>query len=71
MSRDGLIVKRWTRYGQDRLYVSTETGERVGWFDLVTGRATVECSELEQSFLCVALSQRAAEAPATFPKRQT
>jgi len=28
-----IIVKRWTRYGKDRLYISTEDGQRVGWLD--------------------------------------
>ncbi|MBC7679930.1 MAG: NERD domain-containing protein, partial [Pseudorhodobacter sp.] len=31
-----LVVKRWTRYGKDRLYVETGTGEKVGFFDLLT-----------------------------------
>ncbi len=35
-------VKRWTRYGKDRLYVSTEDGQRVGWLDLLAGESTLE-----------------------------
>ncbi len=38
----GLVVKRWTRYGKDRLYVKTGTGEKVGFIDLLTGQFTVE-----------------------------
>jgi hypothetical protein len=33
---NGVTVTRWTRYGQDRLYVSTED-EKLGWHDLLTG----------------------------------
>lgn len=29
-----LRVVRWTKYGHDRLYVSTTDGVRVGWLDL-------------------------------------
>jgi|GEM_PF-4128442 len=37
-----LVVKRWTTYGKDRLYVETGTGEKVGFFDLLTAQSTVE-----------------------------
>lgn len=40
-----LTVTRWTRYGKDRLYVSTADGRRVGWPDLQTGATTVELPE--------------------------
>ncbi len=33
---DGLAVRRWARYGKDRLYVSTRAGDTLGWVDLVT-----------------------------------
>jgi len=29
-----LIMKRWRRYGKDRLYVNLKDGTRVGWLDL-------------------------------------
>ncbi len=35
-------MKRWTRYGYDRLYVQTPTGERLGYWDCKTGRAVVQ-----------------------------
>lgn len=35
-----LTVQRWTRFGEDRLYVTTEDGQRVGWLDLGTGQPT-------------------------------
>jgi len=45
-----LVVKRWTRYGKDRLYVETGTGEKVGFFDLLTGQSTVERPDLTVAF---------------------
>lgn len=38
-------MTRWTRYGKDRLYVSTADGRRVGWLDLQTGATMVELPE--------------------------
>ncbi len=37
-----LEVKRWTRYGHDRLYVQTPTGERLGYWDCKAGTAVVQ-----------------------------
>jgi len=37
---DGL-VKRWTRYGHDRLYVQTADGTRLGYWDNVTSTAVL------------------------------
>ncbi|HEY0217791.1 MAG TPA: NERD domain-containing protein [Cellulomonas sp.] len=37
-----LIVRRWRRYGADRLYVTGETGAPLGSVDLVTGAVAVE-----------------------------
>jgi hypothetical protein len=37
-----LIVRRWRRYGADRLYVTGETGAPLGSVDLVTGEVAVE-----------------------------
>lgn len=45
-----LLVKRWTRYGKDRLYVTTQDGTRVGWLDLLTSEATIEQAHLTASF---------------------
>ena len=55
-----LVVKRWTRYGKDRLYVETEIGEKVGWFDLLTGLATVERPDLTAAFHEAVSAQHAA-----------
>ena len=35
-------VKRWARYGHDRLYVEAPDGTRLGYWDLRTGQAVVE-----------------------------
>lgn len=35
-------MKRWTRYGHDRLYVQTRAGDRLGYWDLKTATAVVE-----------------------------
>ena len=45
-----LVVSRWTRYGKDRLYVTTTGGEKVGWVDLETGNRTLERPEFEGVF---------------------
>jgi hypothetical protein len=37
-----LIVRRWRRYGADRLYVTAETGAPLGSVDLATGQVDVE-----------------------------
>lgn len=38
-------VTRWTRYGKDRLYVSTAAGGKVGWVDLLTDEEHPEAPE--------------------------
>lgn len=45
-----LVVRRWTRYGNDRLYVSTPAGAKVGFLDLLTGESTVERPDLADQF---------------------
>lgn len=42
-----LTVRRWRRYGADRLFVTHETGARVGSIDLQSGEVVVEEPELE------------------------
>jgi hypothetical protein len=59
-----LTVTRWTRYGKDRLYVSDEAGQRVGWLDLQTGESTIERSEMATEFCrAVGLAEPAGQAP--------
>jgi hypothetical protein len=40
-----LVVSRWNRYGQDRLYAVTSGGTRIGWWDLRTDEAHPESPE--------------------------
>ena len=42
-----LTVRRWQRYGADRLFVTQETGARVGSVDLQSGEVVVEDPDLE------------------------
>ncbi|WP_146843394.1 nuclease-related domain-containing protein [Cellulomonas composti] len=42
-----LTVRRWRRYGADRLFVTQETGARVGSVDLQSGEVVVDDPELE------------------------
>jgi hypothetical protein len=45
-----LEVRRWKRYGKDRLYVRGPDGEAVGWVDLLSGRRTVSDPTNEAAF---------------------
>ena len=47
---DELTVTRWVRYGKERLYVATESGERVGYFDVKTGAAVVDRPDIVDAF---------------------
>jgi hypothetical protein len=40
-----LVMNRWRRYGNDRLYVETTDGLKVGWWDLSTDEAHPESPE--------------------------
>ncbi|OIQ71154.1 hypothetical protein GALL_472290 [mine drainage metagenome] len=44
---ESLIVRRWQRYGADRLFVMGDTGARVGSVDLRSGEVTVDLPTLE------------------------
>jgi hypothetical protein len=37
-----LTAVRWRKYGKDRLYVSDDSGSRIGWVDLLTGSSTID-----------------------------
>lgn len=45
---DSLTVRRWSRFGADRLYVTADTGTRVGSVDLTTGEVVAESPVLEE-----------------------
>jgi hypothetical protein len=42
MTEAGLVVKRWRRYGNDRLYVSLPSEVKIGWWDLATDESHPE-----------------------------
>lgn len=44
---EALIVRRWRRFGADRLYVTAESGQRVGVIDLQSGEVSVDLPVLE------------------------
>ena len=46
----GLKVVEWKRYGHDRLYVKTETGEDVGWVDLKSSKFGLDREDLRSEF---------------------
>jgi hypothetical protein len=39
---ENVSVKRWRRFGMDRVYVNTADGDRIGWVDLGTGERVIE-----------------------------
>lgn len=45
-----LQVCRWRRYCKDRVYVTTDQGDPVGWQDLLTDQVVVERSDLQEAF---------------------
>lgn len=72
-----LIVRRWRRYGADRLYVTADTGAPLGSIDLVTGQVAVEPvgTEVEQAvrgaaqaYLRADLSELVVPAPAVLSR---
>ena len=42
-----LTVRRWSRFGADRLVVTSDIGGQVGWIDLLSGEVVVERPVLE------------------------
>lgn len=44
---DSLTVRRWSRYGADRLFVTADTGRRLGSVDLISGEVAVDSPVLE------------------------
>lgn len=45
-----LQVRRWRRYGNDRLYVTGADGVRIGWLDNLSGERVLERPELADAF---------------------
>jgi hypothetical protein len=65
-----LVAKRWTRYGKDRVYVSTADGTRVGWLDLLDGAQHLEVPDQGPAFLHALQPFLAADPPAQAATRQ-
>jgi hypothetical protein len=57
-----LIVRRWRRYGADRLYVTAETGAPLGSVDLVTGAVDVGGDRADSAELVEAAVRQAVQA---------
>jgi len=70
-----LTVRRWKRYGKDRLYVNLPDGGKVGWLDLVTGDVNLDREDLRHEFdAAIAAHQgdgSAARTPSHSPKPPT
>jgi hypothetical protein len=45
-----LVVRRWARYGHDRLYVTAPDGSNIGFFDLKTGAGHLDAQERRAAF---------------------
>lgn len=45
---DSVTVRRWSRYGADRIYVTDGTGRRVGSIDLTNGEVVADSPALEE-----------------------
>lgn len=52
-----LTARLWRRYGRTRIYVDTEDGDRVGWYDPVTGTHRLTEPALSQEFWATATAE--------------
>jgi hypothetical protein len=71
---DVLTVRRWRRYGADRLFVTQETGARVGSVDLQSGEVVVDDPHFESGLRRAAqayLRADVAELAMTLPTQAT
>ncbi len=62
-----LVVKRWARYGHDRLYVQTADGTRLGYLDNKTGATVLEDEAHRVAFDAVLDAHRTGEAVPVAP----
>lgn len=44
------VVRRWARYGHDRLYVTTPDGSNLGFYDLKTGASHLQDEQCRSAF---------------------
>lgn len=57
-------VKRWRRYGKDRLYVNSASGVSLGWCDLMSGETRILITERGEDVQHAIDAWRAAREPA-------
>ncbi|CUU60489.1 Nuclease-related domain-containing protein [Parafrankia irregularis] len=60
---DELLVRRWKRYGQHRLYVSLPDGRSVACFDRLTGRLTMLLDEVDRDAVLAVLETHGVSVP--------
>lgn len=64
------VVKRWVRYGHDRLYVETADGTRLGYWDNKTGRTVAESDAHRAAVTAAAMAfLGSAPAPVVLPRQ--
>lgn len=61
-----LTVRRWSRFGADRLVVTSDIGGQVGWIDLLSGEVVVERPVLEGNLRRAAQEYLRADVPELF-----
>ena len=64
---DDLVVTRWRTHDENRIYVTTPTGEPVGWVDIDTGARQLDRPELEDRFEVTVAMHVALERSAYLP----
>lgn len=64
---DDLVVTRWRTHDENRIYVTTPTGDPVGWVDIDTGARHVDRAELEDRFEVTVAMHVALERSAYLP----
>jgi hypothetical protein len=61
-----LTVRRWSRFGADRLVVTSDIGGQVGWIDLLSGEVVVKRPVLEDNLRRAAQEYLRADVPELF-----
>jgi hypothetical protein len=64
---DDLVVTRWRAHDENRVYVTTPTGEPVGWVDIDSGARQLDRPDLEDRFEVAVAMDVALERTAYLP----
>jgi hypothetical protein len=64
---DDLVVTRWRAPDENRVYVTTPTGEPVGWVDIDSGARQLDRPDLEDRFEVAVAMDVALERTAYLP----